>query len=65
MPSANEVTDRFRLKLANGMRLILPIWPPSSIRRSQVATVQMRQLVDESPISGFSREDAIQQKFEP
>src|SRR6266478_6103171 len=41
------------------------IWPPSTIRRTQVATVQMRKLVNESPVPGLSRKTAIQQKFEP
>jgi hypothetical protein len=52
---ANQIADRFGLKLTNVVRKLLSVWPPPTIRRAQMATIQMRELVNERSISGFGR----------
>ena len=59
-PGANQIADRFRLKLTNGKREILAIWPPSTVWGAQMAAIQMGKLVNERAIPGFSRKNAVQ-----
>jgi hypothetical protein len=68
---ACTLNDRFanlrRRCLASKEQYGTPIRPPSSVWRPQVATIQMRQFVNESPISGFRGNErrAAKLKVEP